>query len=382
MRILVTGGAGFIGSHVAEAYREAGHHVAAVDALLGAAPDRTPAGVRLYRVDIRRPELADVFREERPEVVAHLAAQANVRQSLADPLSDAETNVLGTLRVLELSARHGVTQVIFSSTAGALYGEPQTLPVREDHPVLPTSPYGLHKFLGEQYMLYYRRVHGLNTVILRYGNVYGPRQAPETEAGVVAIFTEAFLSGRRPVIFGDGTQVRDFVFVGDVADANLRALGRVIPDPVHIGTGVGTSVNELAAQLRALTDAPVSPEHGPAVPGEVYRIYLDVARAERVLGWRPRVALEEGLRRTVEWFTARGSRGGAAPAGAGGAQEELWGMIDKELLEILACPACKAPVVQQGDRIVCTGCGRRYPIRDGIPVMLIDEAEEGSPAGG
>ena len=302
MKILVTGGAGFIGSHVAQAYREAGHRVAVVDALVGGAPDRTPQGLRLHRVDIRRPELADVFREERPEVVSHLAAQANVRQSLADPVGDAETNVLGTLRVLDLAVRHGVRQVIFSSTAGALYGEPRTLPVDETHPILPLSPYGLHKFLGEEYLLYYRRLHGLNTVILRYANVYGPRQAPETEAGVVAIFTQAFLSGRRPVIFGDGTQVRDFVYVGDVADANLRALGHVIPDPVHIGTGVGMSVNELAVHLRALTESRVAPEHGPAVPGEVHRIYLDIRRAEAVLGWRPRVALEEGLRRTVEWF--------------------------------------------------------------------------------
>ncbi len=367
MRILVTGGAGFVGSHVAEAYRDAGHHVAVVDALVGGAPNRTPEGLKLYRVDIRRPELADVFREERPEVVSHHAAQANVRQSLADPASDAETNVLGTLRVLDLAVRHRVTQVIFSSTAGALYGEPQVLPVTEDHPILPTSPYGFHKFLGEQYLAYYRRMHGLNTVVLRYGNVYGPRQAPETEAGVIAIFTSAFLTGRRPVIFGDGTQVRDFVYVGDVADANLRALGRPIADPVQIGTGLGTSVNELAARLRTLTGAAVAPEHGPPVAGEVYKIVLDIARAEKVLGWRPRVSLEEGLARTVEWFGARDR--------AEAISEESPSMIDKELLEIMACPVCKAPVVQQDDRIVCTACGRRYPIRDDIPVMLVDEAE-------
>ncbi len=371
MRVLVTGGAGFIGSHVAEAYRAADHHVAVVDALLGGGPNRTPEGVTLYRVDIRRPELADVFREERPEVVSHHAAQANVRQSLADPVGDAETNVLGTLRVLDLAVRHGVNQVIFSSTAGALYGEPRALPVNEDHPILPSSPYGLHKFLAEQYMFYYRRVHGLNTVVLRYGNVYGPRQAPELEAGVVAIFTEAFLSGRRPVIFGDGTQVRDFVFVGDVAEANLHVLGRSIAEPIHLGSGIGTSVNELASRLRALTGVTIEPEHGPPVPGEVYRIVLDVTQAQRVLGWRAHTQLEEGLRRTVEWFRARDARGGN--------DKELLRMtdnaIDKELLEILACPACKAPVVQQRDRIVCTACGRRYPIREGIPVMLVDEAE-------
>lgn len=303
MRILVTGGAGFIGSHVAEAYRDAGHHVAVVDAVLG--EDRTPPGCALHRLDIRSPRLADVFAEERPDVVSHHAAQANVRRSLADPVADAEVNVLGTLRVLHLAARHHVKQVIFASTAGALYGEPAVLPVTEDHPILPTSPYGLHKYLGEQYLAYFRRVHHLNTTVLRYGNVYGPRQDPSTEAGVIAIFTAALLAGRRPSIFGDGTQVRDYVYVGDVADANLRVLGRDVSEAVHIGTGSGTTVNELAAHLRRLTGAAALPEYAPAVPGEVYRIVLDATRAERLLGWRPRVSLEEGLLRTVEWFRAR-----------------------------------------------------------------------------
>ncbi len=306
MRILVTGGAGFIGSHVAEAYQAAGHRVAVADALLGGGQNRTPDGVAFYHVDIRTPELADVFAEERPEAVSHHAALANVRVSLTDPVADAETNVLGTLRVLELASRHHVAQVIFSSTAGALYGEPKSLPATEDHPVLPESPYGLHKYLGEQYMAYFRRMRGMKTTVLRYANVYGPRQDPGTEAGVVAIFTEALLAGRRPVIFGDGTQVRDFVYVGDVAEANLRVLGRDLPEPIHIGTGVGTSVNEIAERLRALTRARVEPEHGPAVEGEVHTVYLDVTRAKRVLGWQPRVGLEEGLRRTVEWFRAHG----------------------------------------------------------------------------
>ena len=306
MKILVTGGAGFIGSHVADAYRAAGHRVAVADALLGGGQNRTPEGVAFYHVDIRTPALADVFADERPDVVSHHAALANVRVSLADPPADAETNVLGTLRVLELAARHGVAQVIFSSTAGALYGEPKTLPVVEDHPILPESPYGLHKSFGEHYMAYFRRMRGINTTVLRYANVYGPRQDPGTEAGVVAIFTEALLAGRRPVIFGDGTQVRDFVYVGDVAEANLTVLGRDIPEPVHIGTGVGTSVNALADRLHALTRARVEPEHGPPVAGEVHTIYLDVTRAQRLLGWKPRVALEEGLRRTVEWFRTHG----------------------------------------------------------------------------
>ena len=307
MRILVTGGAGFIGSHVAEAYLHAGHHVAVVDVLVGGRRSDAPAGVMCYRVDIRSPQLAQVFQDERPDVVSHHAAQANLRRSITDPIFDAETNVLGTLRVLELSVSHHVSQVIFSGTAGALYGEPERLPVTEDHPIRPTSPYGLHKYLDEEYFEYYRRVHHLNTAVLRYANVYGPRQALELEAGVVAIFTDAFLTGQSPTVFGDGSQVRDFVYVGDVADANLRVLGRRLNEPVHIATGVGTSVAELAARLRHLTGASVAPQYAPAIPGEVHRIVLDPSRAERLLGWRAEVPLEEGLRRTVEWFRERGS---------------------------------------------------------------------------
>jgi UDP-glucose 4-epimerase len=302
VRILVTGGAGFVGSHVAEAYLRADHHVAVVDALVGGGGNRTPPGAVFYQEDIRRPALADVFRRERPEVVSHHAAQANLRRSLEEPVADAETNVLGTLRVVDLAVRFGATQVIFASTGGAVYGEPQALPVTEDHPILPTSPYGFHKYLGEQYLAYYRRVRGLGTTILRYANVYGPRQDPTTEAGVISIFASALLNRQTPVIFGDGTQTRDFVYVGDVAEANVRVLGRSMPEPINIATGVETTVNDLFARLRALTGAAVDPTHGPAVPGEVHRIRLGITRAETLLGWRPQVPLEEGLRRTVEWL--------------------------------------------------------------------------------
>jgi UDP-glucose 4-epimerase len=305
MRILVTGGAGFVGSHVADAYLAAGHEVAVVDALIGGGTYRAPDGVAFFRADIRGPELAEVFQRVRPEVVSHHAALANVRRSLVDPVADAETNVAGTLHVLTLAVSTGVRQVIFASTAGALYGEPHTLPVGEEHPILPTSPYGLHKSVGEQYLAYFHRTAGLAVAVLRYGNVYGPRQDPATEAGVIAIFTEALLRGRRPVIFGDGTQVRDFVYAGDVARANLLALGRDLPEPVHIGTGTGISVNELAAVLAEAVGVHTDPVYGPPVPGEVHRIVLDVHRAERLLGWRARVPLEEGLRRTVEWFRTR-----------------------------------------------------------------------------
>jgi len=307
MRILVTGGAGFIGSHVADAYLKAGHRVAVVDALVSAGGNRAPAGAGFYPVDIRSRELADVFREERPEVVSHHAAQANLRRSIEDPAGDAEVNVLGTLRLLDLAVRHKTKQVIFASTGGALYGEPRSIPVSEDDPILPLAPYGFHKYLGEQYLGYYRRVHGLEATVLRYANVYGPRQDPSTEAGVISIFADAMLAGRAPVIFGDGTQTRDFVYVGDVAEANVRALGRSIAVPVHISTGVETSVNDLAARLVALTGTAVRPTNGPAIPGEVHRIALGIDRAEAVLGWRARTSLEEGLRRTVEWVRVKRS---------------------------------------------------------------------------
>jgi UDP-glucose 4-epimerase len=309
VRILVTGGAGFIGSHVADAYLGAGHRVAVVDALIGGGGNRAPQAAVFYQEDIRRPGFAEVFRQERPDVVAHFAAQINLRRSIEDPVADAEANILGTLRVLDLAARWGTKQVIFASTGGAVYGEPQVLPADENHPILPTSPYGFHKYLAEQYLAYYRRVHGLQTAILRYANVYGPRQDPTTESGVISIFAYALLTGRAPVIFGDGTQTRDFVYVGDVADANLRVLGRSIPEPINIATGIETSVNDLFAMLRRLTGAEVQATHGPAVPGEVHRIALGIRRAETLLGWHPRVPLEEGLRRTVEWMQVeRGAR--------------------------------------------------------------------------
>ena len=302
MRILITGGAGFIGSHVADAYLAAGHRVAVVDALISGGGNRAPQAAAFYQEDIRRPGFAEVFRQERPDVVAHFAAQINLRRSIEDPVADAEANVLGTLRVLDLAARWGTKQVIFASTGGAVYGEPQVRPADEGHPIQPMSPYGLHKYLAEHYLAYYRRVHGLQTAILRYSNVYGPRQDPATESGVISLFAYALLTGQAPVIFGDGTQTRDFVYVGDVADANLRVLGRSIPEPINIATAIETSVNDLFAMLQKLTGATVHATHGPAVPGEVHRISLGIKRAETLLGWHPRVPLEEGLRRTVEWM--------------------------------------------------------------------------------
>ncbi|MDR7426065.1 MAG: NAD-dependent epimerase/dehydratase family protein [Armatimonadota bacterium] len=306
MRLLVTGGAGFIGSHVVDAYVAAGHDVVVVDTLRTGRADYVHPRARLYQVDVASPELADVFARERPEVVNHHAALASVSLSVRQPLEDARVNVLGTLNVLDQAARSGVRRVIYASTGGALYGEPETIPVREDHPVRPLSPYGASKYAGEVYVRLYHRLHGLPYFILRYSNVFGPRQDPLGEAGVVAIFAAAMLRGQTPVIFGDGTQTRDFVYVEDVVRANLLATTSQDCGVVHIATGVETTVKDVHRLLAAAIGYWAAPQHGPPREGDVYRIALDVTLAGRTLGWRPQVVLEEGLRRTVEWFRSRG----------------------------------------------------------------------------
>jgi UDP-glucose 4-epimerase len=305
MRVLVTGGAGFVGSHVVGVLREAGYRCAVVDVLDPGRREFVPEGVPLYRVDVTSPELEEVFEEERPEVVCHHAAQASVAVSVRDPLRDARVNVLGTLNVLQCCVRHGVRRVLFASTGGAIYGEPDRLPVPEDHPARPVSPYGVHKLCGEHHLAAYGRLYGLQWVALRYGNVYGPRQDPYGEAGVVAIFCAAMLAGQTPTIFGDGLHTRDYVYVEDVARANLRALETDAQGVFNVGTGVETSTRRIFDLLREATGYRGEPRYGPPRPGDVRRICLDPTRAERVLGWRPQVPLEEGIARTVAWFRAR-----------------------------------------------------------------------------
>ncbi len=305
MRVLVTGGAGFVGSHVVEALLSAGHQVAVVDTLTSGRADALPPGVRLYRVDVASPELDEVFQEERPQVVSHHAAQASVAVSVRDPMLDARTNVLGTLNVLHCCVRHGVGRVVFASTGGAIYGDPDHLPASEDHPPRPLSPYGVHKLCGEHQLAAYGRLYGLRWVALRYGNVYGPRQDPYGEAGVVAIFCAAMLEGRQPVIFGDGEHTRDYVYAEDVARANLLAVEREVEGVFNVATGRETSTRRVFDLVREATGFRGQPRYGPPRPGDVRRICLDVRRAEQVLGWRPRVGLEEGIARTVEWFRSR-----------------------------------------------------------------------------
>ena len=308
LRILVTGGAGFIGSHVVDRYAADGHAVTVVDDLSTGKREQVNRAAEFHHLDILDPRLESVMAEGRFDVVNHHAAQIDVRKSVADPLHDASVNILGTLRLLELSARHGVKRFVFISSGGAAYGEQLRFPADEDHPLNPVSPYGVGKVSGEHYCFYYRAVHGLPYVALRYANVYGPRQDPHGEAGVVAIFTGRLLAGQPCVINSDGRQTRDYVYVGDVVEANVAAtaLDQPAAGPVNIGTGVGTDVNALYATLTDITGSRTPPTHGPAKAGEQQRSVLDAARAERVLGWRPKTPLAEGLRKTVEFFRAAG----------------------------------------------------------------------------
>jgi UDP-glucose 4-epimerase len=309
MRILMTGGAGFIGSNVVDAYVEAGHQVIVVDDLSsGSRANRNPAA-RCYNVDVRSDEIDHIVETEHPDVVNHHAAQVSVRRSVEAPLTDASVHILGSVRVLEAAHKHGVRRVIFASTGGAIYGEIERGLGDEQHPCRPLSPYAVAKLSVEHYLEYYRATYGLETVVLRYANVYGPRQDPHGEAGVVAIFIQQILAGIAPTIFGDGEQTRDFVYVDDVVRANLAALDVAVggdrSSVFNIATGREASVNEVWDTLAAIAAPTVTPHHEPPRPGDLRRSVLDPARAKRDLGWFPTVDLAEGLARTWEWFLAR-----------------------------------------------------------------------------
>jgi len=305
MKILVTGGAGFIGSHLADAFAGAGHDVAVLDNLSSGRRSNVAEGVRFHEADIRSAEAARIVADEKPDVLCHHAAQMNVRHSVEDPAFDADVNVLGMLRILEAAHKAGTRTTLFSSSGGTVYGEVETLPTAEDHATVPVCPYGVSKLTGEHYLEYYRRIYGMRYVALRYANVYGPRQDPHGEAGVIAIFARALLAGKGATIFGDGLQTRDYVFVGDVVRANLAALDSSYCGPVNIGTGNETSVVELHARLRRLTGRDAAPEHAPAKEGEVRRSVLSCARAAEVLGWKPSITLDDGLAATVDFFRSR-----------------------------------------------------------------------------
>ena len=306
MKILVTGGAGFIGSHVVDAYLEQGHDVLVVDDLSTGKRENVNPKARLHALDIRDKKLAEVFAAERPDVINHQAAKANLRESMDKPGLYADINILGSLHLLELSRKHNVKKFIFASTGGAIYGEPEYLPADEMHPVNPLDPYGASKAAFEHYLPVYQANYSIPFTILRYANVYGPRQDPYGEAGVVAIFTVKMLHGEQAIINGSGEQERDFAYVGDVARANLLALDRGDGGFYNIGTGAGTSINDIFSRLKSSTGYEKPDVHGPAKAGEVFKIYLQADRARRELGWQPTTSLEEGLHRTVEYFRTQG----------------------------------------------------------------------------
>lgn len=299
MKILVTGGAGFIGSNVVDAYVDLGHEVLVADDLsTGKASNVNPAAT-LHEVDLASPAFIELVLRERPDVINHHAAQTSVRRSVEDPLDDARRNVLASLNVFEAARQAGTGKVIYISSGGAIYGEPESLPCTEDNPIRADSPYGITKHTPEHYLELYSRLYGLRFTTLRYGNVYGPRQDPFGEAGVIAIFTARMLAGEETVINGSGEQERDYVYVGDIVRANVAALDRGDGDAVNIGTGNGVSVNSIHQLLKEATGYRREAVYGPAKPGETFRIYLDNSRAARVLGWTPLIGLEEGLRLTV-----------------------------------------------------------------------------------
>jgi len=299
MRAIVTGGAGFIGSHVADALVARGDEVHVLDDLSKGNRGRVAAAAELHVADVREPDA--VFEEARPELVFHLAAQADVRVSVERPAYDAEVNVLGTLRILEAARRHGA-RVVFASTGGAIYGECDDGPAAETAERRPLSPYGTSKLAGEEYLATWNRLYGTEHVALRFGNVYGPRQEPHGEAGVVAIFMGFLHEGGEPTIFGDGSQTRDYVYVGDVVESMVAASAFAGGGVFNVGTGTETSVNDLYAAIERATGAERAPRYGEARLGELQRSVLDRSLAERELGWRPRHSLDDGLAKTWSWI--------------------------------------------------------------------------------
>ena len=302
MKVLITGGAGFIGSHMVNRMIQEGNEVIVVDNLVTGKKKNINKAARFHKMDILSPKLGKLLQKEKPAVISHHAAQIDVRRSLADPLFDAQVNILGLLNLLEHAVHSGVKRMIFASSGGAIYGEQQTFPAPETHPTRPISPYGITKLTCEHYLYYYQQVRGLSSVCLRYGNVYGPRQDPFGEAGVVAIFTQKMLSGEQPVINGNGLQTRDYVFVEDVVEAHSAMINSELEGIFNVGTGKETSVNELFGFLSKATHFNQKEVYGPEKRGELTRSLLDYGKLNKATDWEPRVSVEEGLTRTVDYF--------------------------------------------------------------------------------
>jgi len=302
MKILVTGGAGFIGSHVVDKYIKEGHSVIVVDDLTTGNKDSLNPKAIFYNCDIRSSELFAIFEKEMPDIVNHHAAQVNVRKSVENPVLDAEVNIIGLLNVLQCSLKFNVKKFIFISSGGAIYGDARQIPTPESSPALPLSPYGLAKDVGENYVKLLNQLHGLQYTILRYGNVYGPRQDPSGEAGVIAIFIGKILKGNSPTIFGDGEQTRDYIFVGDIADVNLLCLENGKNQTFNIGVGKETSVNSLFLILKKQQLFGEDAIHTDKRTGEVFRNCLDNSKAKKLLCWENKTSLEQGIKETIQWF--------------------------------------------------------------------------------
>ena len=304
-KIVVTGGAGFIGSHVVDRFLEKGFEVVILDDLSTGRSSNINPKAKLYKMDIRDPKVREIFEAERPDFISHHAAQMDVRRSVAQPLFDADVNILGSINLIECAKEFGVKRFIYISTGGAVYGEPEYVPCDEAHPINPICQYGASKHTVEHYLFMYHVNYGLKYTVLRYPNVFGPRQDPHGEAGVVAIFTGKMMAGEPLVINGDGEQTRDFVYVSDCAEANyLAATVDHQPGIYNIGWGVPTSVNQIFAALAKATEYPLPAGYGPAKVGETRHIYLNASKARNDLGWSATVNLDEGMRKTVEYFKA------------------------------------------------------------------------------
>lgn len=302
MKILVTGGAGFIGSHIVELGLAKGHQMAVLDNLSTGKRENVPAGVPFYEMDVCDPAVFQILEREKPDGVTHQAAQVSVSASVREPFGDAQTNIIGSLNVLEACRRVGINHVVFASSGGTCYGEVAEGAATEQKSSEPSSPYGISKFVAEKYLFWYGRQHGFMTTSLRYANVYGPRQDPFGEAGVVAIFSKTLLEGSLPTIHGDGGCIRDYVFGGDAAAANLLAMERGYHGVFNVGTGRGTTVNELFGQLCQISGISVSAHHGPPRPGDLLRNVLSVEKMKKEWGWSPKCQLEQGLLETLAFF--------------------------------------------------------------------------------
>ena len=302
MKILVTGGAGFIGSHIVNAYINAGHDVIVIDNLSSGEIKLVNPKAKFYHLDIHSPEVKTILEKEKITVINHHAAQISVSASVSNPLFDANSNIIGTLQLLQNAVSLKVEKFIFASTGGAMYGEQKTFPASEEQPCKPLSPYAISKLSAETYINYYGTQYGLNTTVLRYSNVYGPHQNPHGEAGVVAIFCERLLKDQKPIINGDGEQTRDFVYVQDIVQANTIALNPQCSGLFNVGTGKETSVNSLTRCLIKVSAITTSIEHGPAKKGEQKRSSIDSGKLLKGFGWKPSVSVEEGLLETFNYF--------------------------------------------------------------------------------